>query len=206
MSRVELPEEMIDYSSLYQIMGGGMRGAYHLQPVSSVNSDYYNILKGTVKPPEPFVYAVESGRKCADILTTTLCVLEAFSHRFITLLREHNLSGWDSYPIVLVDKKGNEIGGYYGLIILGQCGEVDKSREEVYIRPRPVPAGKEARMARGMYFKDDFWDGSDLFSPPGYFGLFISKRARDVIVSEKLSNCNIKTLSSIERMKMSSEP
>ena len=86
------------------------------------------------------------------------------SPRVQQLFRDHNFTGWSTYPIILHNKAGEVCPGYAGLSITGRCGPIDEGRGA------PVPEhlrkpGTPDLM--GMYFDESTWDGSDFFCPAG---------------------------------------
>jgi hypothetical protein len=70
----------------------------------------------------PVVFEQEYGKKFQDMLDTGWPDLYLISNKMREVLRGGNLTGWATFPIKLLDKKGNEITGYHGLSVLGTCG------------------------------------------------------------------------------------
>jgi hypothetical protein len=96
----------------------------------------------------------------SDVVWKTSVGLPVVSRRVIQLLESGGFTGWDTYPVDLVDKAGDWIPGYAGLMVTGRCDPVDLSRSEVVVRQFP---GGWFPNFRGHFFPRESWDGSDLF-------------------------------------------
>lgn len=95
-----------------------------------------------------------------DVVWTTLGAPLVVSSRVIRLLKTSGFTGWDTYPVELVDKAGHFVPGYAGLMVSGRCDPVDLSRSELVLRE--FPGGWFPKL-RGHFFPPESWDGSDLF-------------------------------------------
>jgi hypothetical protein len=145
----------------------------------------------------PVTFKHEYGKKFHDVLDTGRASLFLISDRMKSVLEKNALSGWQCFPISLLDKKGSEIEGYQGLSVTGRCGPIDVSKSEI-IQKRLVPNGPLCTYYKGFYVGLDEWDGSDFFLPKYSYGTIISAKAADVIRSNKLTNIQLKTLADIE--------
>lgn len=105
----------------------------------------------------------------------------------IETLQTHKFTGWDCYDTLLYDKSGEKLleQKYYGLMVTGRCGEVDRSRETIYMHPPVVPTGPEFPVRKGLYFKDDYWDGSDIFASPDARRILVTQSVRDALEAIK---------------------
>jgi hypothetical protein len=81
------------------------------------------------------------------------------SRRLLALLEEHQFTGWSTYPVQVYDRKEEQLAGYFGFAVTGRAGKRDLQRVQVLIKPNAV--GVPVEMLKGLYFEDDFWDGSD---------------------------------------------
>ncbi len=52
-----------------------------------------------------------------DILGTGTATLFLISEKFCSLLKDADLTGWQTFEVKVLDKKGIEVPGYYGLSI-----------------------------------------------------------------------------------------
>ncbi len=76
-------------------------------------------------------------------------------------LNEIVLTGWKTYDVEICSKENELIDQkYYVLIITGRCGFRDYSTSPIIMDTIGITT--EPHLS-GFYFKDDFWDGSDLF-------------------------------------------
>jgi hypothetical protein len=104
-----------------------------------------------------------------------LVVSERFRETFA------RFSGWSSYPVELLGKQRELIDGYTGLAIPGKSGRIvpDRSRLEQH---------DFEWWFVGQYFDTSTWDGSDFFYPKFGIGPIITERARQQLLSAKISN------------------
>lgn len=122
------------------------------------------------------------GNKMRDVLwcSTSLFLI---SDRFKNILIESGLTGWKSYPILLYDKKGNQIEGYNGFSIIGRGGNMFQHESP------PVEFGYSPK-SLGYYFEFSEWDGSDVFRVFPHH-VIISQRFADVLINHKISGVEI---------------
>ena len=160
--------------------------------------DGLKLIKGVyekIKIPVVFKQDKESGKRLSDILDTGHPNLYLISDRMKKVLEENNLTGWQTYPIKLYDKKENEIFGYQGFSVVGHCGPKSYKNSEI-IEKQYIPNGPFYKHYKGVFF--DGWDGSDFFTPEHSFSIFITKRAADVLKKNKITNMRLEKLSEWE--------
>jgi len=110
-----------------------------------------------------------------DLVRTDLIPVWALSETAVDALS--NLTGWK--PVVLAE---NPVGGtksskrYSVLSITGRAGPVDPTRSEIRNGD-----DQDSEMV-GLYFRDDYWDGSDIFVlKESAFLIFVTDKARSAI-------------------------
>jgi hypothetical protein len=145
----------------------------------------------------PITFKQQYGKKFHDILDTGHSALFLISDHMTSILRDNNLTGWKTFPIQLLDKKGNVIKGYQGLSIIGRCGPIDISKSEI-IHKRRISEGPICKFYKGLYIGLESWDGSDFFLPKHYYGTIITSKAADVIRANELTNIQLKNLKDVE--------
>lgn len=145
----------------------------------------------------PVVFKQDSGKKLHDMLDTGYVSLYLISEKMKNIFEENNLMGWQTFPIIVLDKKGKEVKGYHGFSVTGRCGPVDYTKCEI-IEKRLVPTGPICKFYRGLYIGLDKWDGNDFFIPEGTIGIRITTKAADVIKKNKLTNVTMDNLADIE--------
>lgn len=124
-----------------------------------------------------------SGKRMRDILDTRYPPLYLISERFKNVLKESDITGWESYPITLFDKKGTRVEGYNGFSITGRAGKMEKFDQ------LPLECGYSAD-ADGYYFDVETWDGSDLFNTEGSWHIIVNERFIKVLVDNKITACD----------------
>ena len=160
--------------------------------------EHHKLLLGNYEGIDfPVVFKQEGGRKLLDILDTGTATLFLISDFLRDVLEEHSFSGWETFPVRVLNKKGEEVTGYHGFSITGRCGEVDYSKCEI-IEKQMAPNAPIMKYYKGIYVGLDKWDGSDFFMPQKYFGTIVSQKVRDVLTDKKLTNLELVKLANIE--------
>lgn len=145
----------------------------------------------------PVVFKQKYGDKLQDILDTGWAGLYLISDKMKSVLEENGLTGWKIFAVKVLDKKGKEIQGYYGLSITGKCGKIDYNKSEI-IEKRLVPNGPLGKYYKGLQVGLDKWDGCDFFLPEKYFGTIMTNKAAVVLKMNKITNIRLESLSDIE--------
>ncbi len=98
----------------------------------------------------------DGGKRFRDVLDNRSIDGYLISDRMKRILEENNVTGWKTYPIVMYDKRGNEIKGYHGFSVTGRCGG-----EFHYLYDIKSTRCKGAY--EGASIDLDQWDGSEMF-------------------------------------------
>ena len=135
----------------------------------------------------PVVYRHEEGKKMRDMLDMRFdghCFL--ISDRMKLLMEDNGITGWKSYPVLVYDKKGNEIKGYHGFTVTGRGGEM-----RFLMPPNQIPYGESSHYCQ---WEQDQWDGSDIFRiRPNY--LIVTKRTMLLFKENKITSPHFYPLS-----------
>lgn len=157
-----------------------------------------NLIRGIYRDINfPVFFQHKYGTKLHDILDTGVAGLYLISNKLKEVLENNDLSGWKTFSIKILDKKENELDGYYGLSIIGRCGPIDYKKSDI-IEKQLAPNGPKVKYYKGLHPGLDQWDGSDLFLPESYFGVILSPKAAEVLKKSKLTNINLEELTAIE--------
>ena len=139
----------------------------------------------------------EYGKKFQDVLDTGWAGFYLISDKMKSVLEDNHLTGWKTFAVKVLDKKGQAIEGYHGFSVTGRCGEIDYSKSEV-IEKRLVPNGALGKFYKGLYVGLEKWDGSDFFLPEKYYGTIITSKAANILKQSKLTNIRMENLAEIE--------
>lgn len=145
----------------------------------------------------PVLFKQDEGKKLQDVLETGTAALYLISDKMKNALTENQLTGWKTFPVRVLDKRGNEIEGYHGLSITGRSGPLDYSKCPV-IETRVSPSAPLVKHYVGKYIDLSTWDGSDFFLPEGSYGTIITPKAAHVLTKNKLTNIDLDRLGDIE--------
>ncbi|WP_413669313.1 imm11 family protein [Mucilaginibacter sp. Mucisp86] len=174
---------------------------FHTEPVDTVMvmTRYDDLIKGDFKGIKfPLKFQQHWGNKLLDILNTGTPSLYLISNKLKTLLQEKQVTGWTSFEIELLDKKGLEVKGYYGFSVTGRCGPADENKSEIITKH--FDSGFINHYRKGLYIGLDQWNGSDFFYPDGTSHLITTKRVVDILIDYKISNVQFENLTEIEMM------
>lgn len=135
------------------------------------------------------------GKTLYDVIWTTNAFPMIVSERVIELFKTNGITGWKTYNVEIYSKKNEFIDQkYYGLIITGRCGYRDFSKNSIVMDKIGIMTEPHSK---GIYFKDDDWDGSDLFMcKPDENGKstmfrFCTQKVADLIKKEKIKNLSL---------------
>ena len=105
-------------------------------------------------------------------------------------MKDNGVTGWNSYPITLYDKKNNRIEGYSGFSIVGKGGVFSKVWDYGY----NAETNEQFVKKRGRY---DFsqWDGSDIFMVSN--DIIITQNVMKLMKSSKVSAVEYELLSNL---------
>ena len=145
----------------------------------------------------PITFKQAYGKRLDDVIRTGHAVLYLISDNMKSVLEDNNLTGWKTFAVKVLTKKGEEVPGYHGLSITGRCGAIDYSKSEI-IKKQLVPNGPFGKFYKGYHIGLDKWDGSDFFLPEKYFGTVVTSRAAEILKKSKLTNIRLENLSDIE--------
>ena len=160
--------------------------------------DQHRLIQGVYEGISfPVIFKQEYGKKLEDVLDTGWPSLFLISDKMKAVLEENALTGWKTFGVKVLDKKGQEIQGYHGLSVTGRCGKIDYSKSEI-IEKRLVPNAPLGKYYKGLHVGLDKWDGSDFFLPEKYFGIIITSRAAEVLKKSKFTNIKLENLEEIE--------
>ena len=134
----------------------------------SSNSRFFNsdtdllpYIRGENTYTHPLEMSIK-GKKKVDILPC--CGYLALTVRVVDLLRRHQFTGWDSFPIK-IDKPERVSGSVVGLVVKGRLG----------------PSSKD-------YWSDiSNWDGSDFAVHQYGFGVTVTERVIAAFEAEKIT-------------------
>ncbi len=137
------------------------------------------LARGEAEADPPLRLVQAMGGKPADVMWSTFLVFVVISERVVELLQAHGFTGWKTYAVEVYDRKGHLLPGYFGLGVTGRVGKWDPWRSPVVDRPPIVPGGAPYQARIGLFFKDDFWDGSDFCCPEVGTDIIVTRRVAE---------------------------
>lgn len=127
----------------------------------------------------PVVFRVFEGTKLSDVISMRFIGMSVLvSDRFVELLQQNNITGWSTYPIRLIGKKGDEISGYQGFTVTGRAGGIIKLVSE-----------KESCFeynSKYQQWESSSWDGSDFAHIKGRLKTISTEKVQNVLKEAKI--------------------
>jgi len=145
----------------------------------------------------PIVFKQEFGKKNEDLLDTGWPNLYLISDKLKSVLVDNNITGWKTFEVIVLDKKGSEIEGYHGLSIIGRCGPIDFDKSEI-IHKQLAPNAPISTYYKGVSFDVEKWDQSDVFLSEKNFRILVSDKVAELVIKNKLTNINLINISEYE--------
>ncbi len=186
--------------STFQARPEGLNTHYSNPPASDETRIYDQdlLLHGNYTNVKlPVVFTQQYGKVLKDIIGTGWASLYLISDKMKNVLQDAHLTGWRTFDIILLDKKGERIEGYEGLSIVGRCGEIDYNKSEI-IEKQVIDHGPLVKFYKGIYFDLHRWDGSDFFLAKGNTTPIVTANAEAAIKQNNLTNIALRSLSDIE--------
>lgn len=159
------------------------------------------LLRGDIKPSEPL-----EARHLSGTHTPSLVIYTGFSlllhDSIIETFIQQQITGWESFPVTLYGKKDELIPNYSGISITGRCNPVDYYRSEIVLKEHPGVI-RFHQCFKGTYFKDDVWDGTDLFMDNAdkreyTLHQYVSERVKNIFDNNKIKNLEFTNLTETE--------
>jgi hypothetical protein len=186
-------------SDAYVLTEGWRPDAIRVGPADPAALDPYAIATRSEPIEEPLGFIQTEGSLAHDLVGTTLAVVVLMSSRVIDLLSGHGFSGWSSVAAEVLLKDGSTRLDYSCLQVLGRSGPTeDELRERIIQRPK-LRGGNSAPGFRGLCFDPASWDGSDVFTPEGYAGIFVLSHVVDALLAAAVTNVDFQLASEVER-------
>jgi len=147
---------------------------------------------GEGRPRKTPVIRRQMGWKLCDFIWVSMVPL--IHQRVVDLLALGGVSGWSSYPVKVIDRKGEELDTYHGLCVVGRCESIYVDRREVVYRDLP---GGRFPYYKGLAFTTDSWDGSDIFTSADHKTGFIlvTQKVKDLFAKAKVTNVVLEPIS-----------
>jgi hypothetical protein len=196
----------MDFGKVYLLNEAFSRGALRADTALTLPDLGWPIASGEVIPERPLVFKQNMGAKPKDFVGTGDVGIDLLSSRTIGVLKENGFSGWNSYPVKLLNKKGRLIPGYHGFAVTGQCGSVDNSKSQRVLKLIPKHPEGQMPVWIGLYFDPSTWDGTDIFRPNGTVHTFVVEKVKEAFEQAKITNVRFKKLTEIERLRAEMEP
>ena len=186
---------MIDYGALFEFGEDfSCHHAFRAGPKDGAIDDPWALCRGDFRPRTAIEFFHSEGRDVYDVIWTGFVAVVLVSRRFRDVLERAEFTGWTPYPVKVFDEVGEEIRGYCGLAFTGRSGPVDYSRsQKVWRKPR-YKGGPKYQEYVGLFFKEDRWDGTDLFLPENTAHKIITEKVKNALSKLDIPNVGFERL------------
>ncbi len=164
----------------YILRSAQKKGAVILEFIDK-ELDNRDLFSGTLKTNNPYNAKIAMQKHFYDANFFNDGLNIAVSERFIRILNDNNLKGWNTYDLKIMEY---EEGHYYGLQIIGKSGELDKPKKKGFYT--------------GYRFDHSTWDGSDFFSPKGTALVFCTEKVKNILIKNKVTNIEFQDITTVE--------
>jgi len=181
-----------DHARFFVLGEDFTRGALRVRPVRTLRSAE-RLTRGEVTRKRPLAFERDEGSRPHDLVGSTHGPV-LVSDRLLGAL--HGVSGWTTYPVAI---EGVE-GGYHGLAVTGRAGPVDDALSPRVMLPPPVPEGNALPGRRGLLFRPETWDGSDVFLLGDSTITVVTEAVRDALRAARVTNVALEPITEVERV------
>ena len=155
----------------------------------SFKSDWHALATGKAVPSQTLQLRGYSGGAPEDFIWTGSPPLLCVSERVLAILSEHDVKGWGTYDVAIVDRKKQPVPGYYGLSVLSSAGNLDFSGSQIVTRPPVIPIGQPMEEYIGFTFDLAKWDGSDIFHVGGF--KIVTDKVKSIFKRSHITNVRL---------------
>ena len=155
----------------------------------SSGSDWRALATGKAVPSQALQLRGYSGAAPADFIWTGAIPLLCVSERVTAILREHDVKGWGTYDVAIVDRKKQPLAGYCGFSVLSSAGNLDFSSSQIVTRPPVIPTAQPMDIYVGFTFDLEKWDGSDIFYVGGF--MVVTDRVKNIFKRSRITNVRL---------------
>lgn len=191
----------LDYNKMYRlndpIASKPLRLSYEGYSDWLTKEQAIELFRGRLALDAALKLGAYMGGKATDFLWSGLVPLVCISNRVFELLRMNNITGWTTYPVEVYGRRGEPLPGYHGFAVTGSECRRDRSRSQV-ITKQAVPGGKPFEVYKGLYFKEEDWDGSDIFRVSSYGGTIVTEKVYKILKRAKVTNVKLTFLPEVE--------
>lgn len=147
----------------------------------------------------PIVFKHRFGEKMEDLLDTGWPNLYLISDKLKSVLVENHITGWKTFEVSVLDKKGVEIEGYHGLSVTGRSGPIDYGKSEI-IHKQHAQNAPISIYYKGVSFDIQKWDHSDIFLHGKSFGIIVTDKVAELMIKHNLKNIDLINISEYEEV------
>lgn len=190
----------LDFRRFFELRDPVAKSALRLEMTddSATTLELWELVRQRQRPVQAIQLHGFMGRSLADFLWCTPVQLICVSERVLDLLRNHNLTGWGTYSVEILDRAGNSVPGYWGLSIYANAGYMDFKQSRVVTLPPPRPEGKATQAHIGFTFDQSSWDGSDIFWVGN--AIVVVERVHKLFKSNRVTNVRLTPILEVEML------
>lgn len=145
----------------------------------------------------PLVFHHISGTKKYDIIAAGFPSLFLISNRFSEIMKINNITGYKTYPVVIVEKNGIQTNEYVGLSIAGKSDNRSFTNS-IILSKRLTETAPISKSYLGFEIDENKWDKSDFFLVGDTTNVLITEKLKKVIKQNAFSNIVVEPIDKYE--------
>lgn len=162
------------------------------------DTKYVDLIKGDFTAFSfPLVFQHISGTKKMDIIAAGFPSLFLISNRFSEIMKINNITGYKTYPVVIVEKNGTQTNEYVGLSITGKSDKRSFTNSTI-LSKRLTETAPISKSYLGFEIDENKWDKSDFFLARDSMNVLITEKVKKVIKKNFFSNIVIEPIDKYE--------
>jgi len=145
----------------------------------------------------PINFNVISGKKWLPVLNPPSVGLYILKKDIVENLEAHQIKGFASFEVLIVDQNGEVNNDYCGFSIIGKSGKIEFTKSQIIEKKTGEGYSK---YYRGLFPNMDTWDHSDIFRPVDSLFVIMSEKAKKIFDKYEKTNLDFVTLNDVELM------
>jgi hypothetical protein len=166
---------------------------------SLTSGNFLQVTRGEVEPDGVLTLRHRMGRSEPGLVVFPLSPFAFYlKQAVVSLLEDRGLTGWSSYPVMVIDEAGREYPDYAGLVVRGRCGRVS-NRHSTAFKKQALRGNSASTWWRGISFDPSTWDGSDLFMPDANQGhILCTEPTRSAFIDAGVTQLDFEPMDEVE--------
>lgn len=165
--------------------------------LNCADSNTLDIFHNIVNISTPIKATKFGGNRCYDLINASNGLF-LVHNRIIDVFEKNSIRGWGTIPVIIQGKSSTYCYDYSLLTINSKLVQLNKdcsipfnqNTNNIPINARSIKIGFSIDIST--------WDGSDIFSANNTFYVIITNKVRELLIKNKVTNCDIININDVE--------